>query len=115
MFTKKNMIVIGLIAIFVLGAVALSAVTFQVVVHVQGTGSGSYESTNTNPVTVPSWNATNNITITDYLGAVFECEGNGGINGSTDYDEGTLYPNTINHFYLDLRPPQKDDGEPGGQ
>ena len=115
MFTKKNMIVIALIAIFVMGAVALSAVTFQVIVHVQGSGNGWHQTTGGNQIPCNWYNGENPLTVNGNLGSGFECYGDGGINGSTDSDGGTLDPNNVNHFYLDLRPPKKDDGTPGSQ
>ena len=115
MFLRKNIIVIALIAIFLMGAFALSAVTFQVRVHVTGSGNGWYKSTNTSKVYLDWEDGTHPMTITDDLGAEFECWGTGGLLGGTDYDEGVLDPYNINHFYLDLTPPEEDDTIPGNQ
>lgn len=101
MFAKKNMIVIALIAIFVMGVVALQAVTFQVVVHVAGSGSGWYKITGGNTISRTWNNGENDLSpINGNLGAGFECFGQSQY--GSDYDSGPLNPYVINHFYLDL-------------
>lgn len=100
MFAKKNVIVIALIAIFVMGAVVLQAVNFQVEVHVAGSGWGWYKTTNYGPIYRYWNNGTNPLTVPDNLGAVFECFGSSQY--GSDYDSGVLNPYEINHFYLDL-------------
>lgn len=101
MFAKKNMTVIALIAIFVMGAVVLQAVVFQVRVHCNRDGIGWYKSTNSGPIWGVEWNnGANDLEITDNLGTVFECYGKSPL--GSDYDSGVLNPYEINHFYLDL-------------
>ena len=87
MFSKKNMVVIALIAIFLLGLTALQAVSFQVVIHVVSVGpaSGGYQITGSNPVYC-SWGNGGNfpMTVNGSLGSTFNCWGTSAYGSDSD-------------------------------
>ena len=100
---KKNLVIIALIAMFLLGLSALQAVPFQIVVHVVSIGpaSGGYQITGSPPV-YRSWGTGGDfpMTLNGNLGSEFSCWGSSQY--GSDSDGGVLNPYVINHFYLDL-------------
>jgi hypothetical protein len=72
----------------------------QIVVHVSGSGSGWWWTTNTGNHPISSWPHEYSFSVGETAGATFTCYGENGL--TNDTDTGTLNPYEVNHFYLDL-------------
>ena len=100
MFTKKNMIVIALIAIFVMGVVALQASEISVYANRDGSGWWSLSNVNGGNPNYRNWDHGLNPVTNFYFAAFFECWGESDL--GSDYDSGSVIPIRNYVFYLDL-------------